>query len=94
MGALPKLKQKIEYQYRKGSTDESKNCKNCEYFKAHFPIFGIGGDGTPIKIESRCAIMGMGEGRRYRIRPDHTCNVQVMSQSYKDYISRMRSGVA
>lgn len=29
VGALPKLKKKIELNYRKGSTCESKNCQYC-----------------------------------------------------------------
>jgi NADH pyrophosphatase NudC (nudix superfamily) len=29
MGSMPRLPKKIEYRYRKGSTDESQNCKHC-----------------------------------------------------------------
>ena len=76
MGAMPKLKKKIDLKYRKGSTDESQNCRYCKFFKSQFPVFGIGGDGTPIKIESRCDVMGLRESIRYRVRFDYMCDAQ------------------
>ena len=71
MGALPRIKAKKDYQYRKGSTNEYKNCSNCESLtKVTFNRNGaeIG--------EQRCKIFGLNESIRYRIHPDFTCNAQ------------------
>jgi len=61
MGSLPRLKLKTQYNYRKGSTNESNNCKYCLSF---------------IRDKGRCMIIGLGEGRRYNIREDYTCDTQ------------------
>jgi len=84
MGSMPKLKDKEVFRYRKGSTNESVNCGACEQFRPSFPVFGIGGDGTPIQIESRCALLGIRESIRYRVRKDYTCDRQKASQKYLD----------
>lgn len=84
MGSMPKLKKKDELRYHKGSTNESVNCRYCKNFRAHYPIFGIGGDGTPIRIESRCEMMGIKESIRYRVRADYTCNAQVLDEERQD----------
>jgi len=71
MGALPRLKSKIENRYRKGSTNEYKNCSNCESLtKIEFNRNGatIG--------DHRCKIFGLKESIRYRVDPDFTCNLQ------------------
>lgn len=73
MGALPRIKQKIQYQYRKGSTNEAQNCQFCNHLVRDFEVKGIGGAGSIAK-ECRCKIMGLQMSRRYRIREDHTCN--------------------
>lgn len=68
MGALPRLKIKTELNYRKGSTNESENCRYCIHF---IPEFTIPGD--PPKTESRCWIIGAEPGIRYRVRGDYKC---------------------
>ena len=89
MGSLPRLKMKEDLRYRKGHTNDSQNCKVCENFKVHFPIFRIGGDGTPIWLESGCALIGLEQSRRYSVRADHTCDRQQMSEAYKRKIEGM-----
>jgi hypothetical protein len=39
MGSLPRLKIKDELHYRKGSTNETENCRACTYFKEEFYKF-------------------------------------------------------
>lgn len=74
MGALPRLKKKDELQYRKGSTNEAQNCQFCMHFVHSYEAKGIGG--AILRVEGRCKIMGVDNSSiRYRIRPDHTCNV-------------------
>ena len=74
MGALPRLKKKIEMQYRKGSTNEKRNCRFCIYY-VDSAYMAFGGD-VP-RVEARCKIVGVEHSSiRYRIRPDHTCNAQ------------------
>ena len=72
MGALPRLKKKVEYQYRKGSTNESRNCKWCASFVKERMIY----ISRCLHIESRCKIFGLEPSSRYRVREDHTCNAQ------------------
>jgi hypothetical protein len=67
MGSMPRLKKKDEYRYRKGSTNESSNCRYCTSFQPDFDVPGKG-------KEPRCNLMGLNESIRYRVRPDHTCN--------------------
>lgn len=74
MGALPRLKKKDELRYRKGSTNESQNCRFCASFISDVAVTGIGG--VFFRAEGRCKIMGVGNSIRYRIRPDHTCDAQ------------------
>lgn len=76
MGALPRLKKKDELHYRKGSTNESKNCRFCVNIVKGFEVKGIGGPGA-IALENRCKIMGLNASRRYRINTDFTCDAQV-----------------
>ena len=72
MGALPRLKKKVEFRYRKGSTNESQNCKFCIRFIPEFRIKVPRGE----RIENRCLLIGALEGARYRVRPDYTCDAQ------------------
>jgi len=73
MGALPRLKKKVEYQYRKGSTNESCNCKWCASFVKETTVDK--GRGR-LDVEPRCKIFGLANSIRYRVREDHTCNAQ------------------
>lgn len=80
MGSLPRLKIKDEIHYRKGSTDESQNCRNCKSYLSNY------------EYGPRCAIIGIAESvRRYRVRPDYRCDRQVMSEAYR---RRVESGFA
>lgn len=67
MGSLPRLKLKNEMNYRKGSTNESVNCRYCV-------------NRVDVKVgevfESRCRIMGLKDSIRYRVRPDYRCDAQ------------------
>lgn len=64
-----RLEKKDELRYRKGSTNESRNCKWCRYFLRDEKQ-------TDQLTIGRCKIMGLALDRKYRIREDFTCNVQ------------------
>jgi hypothetical protein len=85
MGSMSRLKLKDELRYRKGSTNESVNCRYCTKFRADYPIYGIGGNGTPLRIESRCEIMGARESVRYRVRADHTCDRHEFDEAKRNW---------
>lgn len=73
MGSMPRLKKKVEMNYRKGSTCESCNCEHCLHkVKYEHPRHGW---------ELRCKIMGVKESIRYRIRDDHRCDAQELDES-------------
>jgi hypothetical protein len=71
MGSLRRLKIKNDLHYRKGSTNESENCRYCVNY---IPEFTIPGD--PPRTESRCWIIGAEPGIRYRVRLDYRCDAQ------------------
>jgi hypothetical protein len=81
MGSLPRLKQKTEWHYRKGSTNESNNCVACKWF-VKSPFGFSNGD--------RCILLGIKQSVRYRVRLDYTCDKQVMGYEYKQYLSYLR----
>ena len=83
MGSMPRLKKKIDLNYRKGTT--SKSCNYCDHFLSKFKLTGIQG-GLADTVKPRCKIMGMGEGRRYDINPDHICDAHDQSE----YLSRLK----
>lgn len=68
MGALPRIKKKKDLNYRKGSTNETQNCRYCVNYLNKVIVYN--------KIENRCKIMGENPSARYRIRPDFTCDAQ------------------
>ena len=68
MGSLPRIKEKNQFRYRKGSTNENINCQYCVN-RRDFPV-AMG------EKELRCQIMGVRASARYRIRPDFTCDAQ------------------
>lgn len=70
-----RLKKKDELRYRKGSTCETMNCLFCRHFVRDFPVRSCG-DGRVIDHQPRCRIMGLEHSRRYRVRPDYTCDAQ------------------
>lgn len=73
MGALPRLKIKDEIRYRKGSTNESQNCRYCKQFKWDFLEIR---SADKVVTEHRCAVIGVRDSARYRIREDYTCDRQ------------------
>jgi hypothetical protein len=83
MGSLPRLKIKDEIRYRKGSTNESVNCQACEHYRKAWYRF-VNNPAGPDIIEDRCEVIGLNhESRRYRVRPDNTCDRQQMSLKWR-----------
>lgn len=71
MGALPRLKLKDELKYRKGSTNETRNCKYCHHRIPNILLnYSLRGTGD------RCEVMGNKSSVRYRVREDFTCEKQ------------------
>jgi len=83
---MPRLKIKDEIRYRKGSTNESQNCRACEHFKRDFYEFH---KQTGTVVEHRCAIIGLAQSIRYRVRADYTCDRQEMGDHYRDYLDKL-----
>jgi len=81
MGA-PTLKKKIELNYRRGTT--AHDCSECDAFIPYFEVHGIGG--KLLATEPRCMLMGLKDGRAYRINPNNICDAHDNS----DYIKRLR----
>lgn len=69
MGSLPRLKLKDQLHYKKGSTNESRNCKYCKNVVKNYPVHGK-------ENETRCKVIGLQGSIRYRVRLDHTCDEQ------------------
>ena len=67
MGSLPKLKIKDELYYRKGSTNESENCRFCTHFHE-------AAEESDEKHPGRCTVIGLKSGARYRVRSDYKCD--------------------
>ena len=73
MGAMPKLKIKDDLHYRKGSENESMNCRYCKQFVDNHVIVE---SADRKRIENRCRIIGLNGSARYRVRPDYRCDAQ------------------
>lgn len=69
MGSV-RLKKKIELNYRKGTT--AHDCSECNHFVDEFEVHGINGE--VLRVEPRCEIMGVNNGRAYRINPKSICD--------------------
>jgi len=78
MGA-PGLKKKTELNYRRGSTAHS--CSECNAYVREFNVRGIGGG--HLRVEPRCMLMGLKDGRAYRINPSNICDAHDNSESLK-----------
>lgn len=81
MGSPPRLKIKDELKYRKGSTNESRNCRYCSNFMEDILYDGAAGYGKySMRWPGRCKLMvahfGSGTGIRYRVLSDYTCNAK------------------
>jgi hypothetical protein len=90
MGSLPRLEMKDRLRYRKGSTNESQNCRACKNRVTGHPAGRI--ENGESVFEDRCRLFGLKGGRRYRIREDYTCDAQVMSDAYGQRIEQMMRG--
>lgn len=73
MGSLPRLKIKDEIRYRKGSTDDSQNCRCCVEFVNLVP-----GDPVQFNAKGMCRIIGLRNLKRYHVRGDYRCDRQTM----------------
>ena len=81
MGA-PTLKKKKGLNYRRGTT--AHDCSECNAYVAEFTIYGIGG--KYLRTEPRCMLMGLKDGRAYRINPKNICDAHDNSE----FIKRLR----
>ena len=75
----PTLKKKIELNYRRGST--AHDCSECNAYVPEFEVRGIGG--KPLRTEPRCMLMGLKDGRAYRINPKNICDAHDNSEHLK-----------
>ena len=75
----PTLKKKIELDYRRGS--KAHDCSECNAYVAQFEVRGLGG--TLLCIEPRCMVMGLKDGRAYRIKPNNICDAHDNSEHLK-----------
>jgi len=76
------LKTKSNLHYRRGTT--AHHCSECNSYFPEFDVRGIGGE--LIRSEPRCRVMGLKDGRAYRIMPGNICDAHDNS----DYIKRLR----
>lgn len=78
--ARPKIKDEVHY--RKGRTWAY--CAQCNHFVREYQVTGIGGE--VIGTEPRCRIIGLKDGRGYRINPDYICD----HWNNSEYMKRLR----
>lgn len=71
MGSMPRLKIKDEIRYRKGSTNEARNCVYCKNFTLADPATPV-----PSSAYGTCGLIGRRETVRYRVRGDYCCDRQ------------------
>jgi len=64
----PKIKDEVHY--KKGRTWAY--CSDCNYFVRDYQVTGIGGE--ILGTEPRCRIIGLKDGRGYRINPTFICD--------------------
>lgn len=81
MGSMPKLLKKIELRYRKGLTNEGRNCRYCAFFS---DVRMLRRDLTEL-WGPYCLLMGVVVDRRYRIRGDYTCDAQRFDEGKKTW---------
>ena len=77
-----RLKKKTELNYRRGTT--SRYCEHCNHYVSSFPACTP--DGKFRAFEPRCEIMGLQNGRAYRIHPANICDRHDNSR----YLKRLR----
>ncbi len=74
-----RLKKKTELNYRRGST--AHDCSECNDYVREFDVRGIGGE--HLRFEPRCKVMGLKDGRAYRINPNNICDAHDNSERLK-----------
>lgn len=77
----PQLKKKKQFNYRRGTT--AHDCSECNHFVWEFEVHGIGGE--VLRAEHRCKIMGLKDGRAYRINHKNICDAHDNSEHLKQY---------
>jgi uncharacterized Fe-S center protein len=83
MGAMPRLKEKDDLHYRKGSTNDCENCQYCMHFVPNHIILETA---DRQRIENRCNIIGLKGSARYRVRPDYKCDAQELNRDKCDWL--------
>lgn len=63
-----KIKQFVNY--RRGSI--SRNCGGCDHYTSKFQVMSC--NGNPLQIEPRCKVIGLENGRMYRVSDKHVCD--------------------
>lgn len=79
---LRRLKKKTKLNYRRGNT--AHDCSECNYFIRDFDVKNI--NGKHRAFEPRCIIMGLKDGRSYKINPHNICDKHDNSA----YLKRLR----
>lgn len=69
---VKRLKIKNELNYKRGRTWA--NCGQCDHFVPKFQVHGCDKERTPLRVEPRCKIIGLENGRSYRIHPANICD--------------------
>ena len=64
------LKKKREVNYRRGTT--GRHCAVCDHFEVAFQVRGC--NGQPLALEPRCAVIGLKNGRAYRVGAKNLCD--------------------
>ena len=64
------LKKKREVNYRRGTT--GRHCAVCDHFEVAFQVRSC--NGRPLALEPRCAVIGLENGRAYRIGAKNLCD--------------------
>jgi len=87
MGSVT-LKKKKELNYRRGPTHGG--CSQCDSYVMDFPVCGTRGEF--LQTERRCKVMGLNNGRAYRINPDNICDAYDNSEHMKRYLGSVAQG--
>lgn len=86
-----RLKKKDELHYRRGSTNESVNCSHCAHYVRDFEVKAWVTEEV-IRTEPRCRVMGLKSSMKYRVRPDHTCDSQKLSDYHQKQLDQWAKG--
>lgn len=69
---VKRLKIKNELNYKRGGT--SRHCGGCDHFVPDFDVVVNDDYGATLRQEPRCKIIGLKNGRGYRIHPANICD--------------------